>query len=154
MTDWMKTAIVGFIAGAISILIFHQGTLWAAGEMGLLKPTLYNMKGVPPWNVPTIVSQCFWGGLWGIAAAFAVERFPGYLKGWPGWVLVATVAATLVNWFVVAPIKGTTSPGMLLFTKPDAVRWSPVLGVLVVYAMWGFGMWLIARIERRAFGWP
>jgi hypothetical protein len=146
MPDWLKTAIVGFIAGAVSILIFHQGSLWVAQAMGLLKPTLYNMKPLPPWGVPTIVSQCFWGGLWGVVAAFAVERFPGYLKGWPGWVLVGAVAATLVNWFVVAPIKG--APIGYGFRVPG------LYVVLVVYAVWGFGMWLIARILRQALRWP
>ena len=142
----MRTAIVGFLAGSLSVLIFHQGTLWVAGEMGLLKPTLYNMKGVPPWNVPTIVSQCFWAGLWGIAAAFVVERLPGYLKGVLGWVLFATIIVSLANWFIVAPLKG--QPMGYGFRAPG------VYVVLVVYAVWGFGMWLIAKMARRAFNWP
>ena len=146
MPDWLKTAIVGFIAGVVSILIFHQGSLWVAQEAGLLKPTLYNMKPVPPWGVPTIVSQCFWGGLWGIAAAFVVERLPGQLKGWLGWTLFAAVVVTLANWFIVAPIKG--APLGYGFRAPG------VYVVLVVYAAWGFGMWLIARILRQALHWP
>jgi hypothetical protein len=146
MPDWMKTVIVGFIAGVISILIFHQGSLWLAGQMGLLKPTLYNMRPVPPWGVPTIVSQCFWGGLWGIAGALIVERLPGYLKGVLGWILFAAIVPTLANWFIVAPLKN--SPMGYGFRAPG------VYVVLGVYAAWGFGMWLIARIERKLFRWP
>lgn len=146
MKDWMKTVIVGFLAGVLSILIFHQGSLWVAGQMGLLKPTLYNMKGGAPWGVPTIVSQCFWGGLWGIGAALVVERLPGNLKGALGWILFAAIVPTLANWFIVAPLKG--APPGYGFRAPG------VYVVLGVYAVWGFGMWLIAQVERRLFKWP
>jgi hypothetical protein len=69
-----RTAVLGFVAGAISVLVFHQG-------MVLI---LHLMKQVPnfPWNtatfrggpfpIPVIVNQMFWGGLWGVGfAAFA-----------------------------------------------------------------------------------
>jgi hypothetical protein len=66
-----RSALIGFIAGALSVLIFHQG-------MVLI---LHLMKQVPnfPWNiatfrggpipVPVIVNQMFWGGLWGVGFA-------------------------------------------------------------------------------------
>jgi hypothetical protein len=62
---------LGFIAGAISVLVFHQGMI-------LL---LYLMKQTPnfPWDtaifrggpvpIPRIVNQMFWGGLWGVGFA-------------------------------------------------------------------------------------
>ena len=147
MNDWMKTAIVGFIAGALSVLIFHQGAFWIAKELKIL-PTirLYNMTGVPPWGVPAIISAAFWGGLWGIAAAFIVERLPGSLKGVLGWVLFAAIVVTLVNWIVVAPLKG--QPVGYGFRAPG------LYVVPAVYAVWGFGMWLIAKIERKALNCP
>ena len=77
MRDWTRTAIVGFVAGALSVLIFHQLGFWISNELGYTRATLYSMRGVPPWGVPTIVSSAFWGGLWGIAAAFLVRRLPG-----------------------------------------------------------------------------
>jgi hypothetical protein len=147
MNNWMKTAIIGFIAGALSVFIFHQGAFWIAKELKFL-PTvrLYNMAGVAPWGVPAIISAAFWGGLWGIAAAFVAERLPGSLKGVLGWVLFAAIVVTLVNWFVVAPLKG--QPIGYGFRTPSLYI------VLAVYAVWGFGMWLIAKIERRVFNWP
>jgi hypothetical protein len=147
MNDWMKTAIVGFIAGALSVFIFHQAGFFIMKELKFL-PTvrLYNMAGVPPWGVPAIISAAFWGGLWGIVGAFLIERLPGQLKGWLGWVLFAAIVVTLVNWFVVAPLKNQpTGYGF---------RMNGVWVVPVVYAIWGFGMWLLVRVQRRAFGWP
>ena len=91
--------------------------------------------------MPTIVSAAFWGGLWGILAAFLVPRLPGALGGVLGWVLFAAIIVTLVNWTVVQPIKSGQ------YRMPVM----PILVVLpLVYALWGFGMWLIARGARSA----
>src|SRR4029077_3751546 len=101
----------GFIAGAVSVLIFHQFGFFIANELGLLKVQLYNMRPVPPLGVPTIISSAFWGGLWGIAGAFLIRRLPAALDGPLGWILFAGVIVTLVNWFVVLPIKGQPMGG-------------------------------------------
>jgi hypothetical protein len=50
-----------------------------------------------------------------------------------------------VNWFVVLPIKGAPVGG--------GFRMPGVVVVPVVYAFWGFGMWLIARTTRGVLGW-
>ena len=144
MSNWMRTVLVGFIAGALSVFIFHQLGFWISNELGYTRSVLYNMRGVPPWGVPTIVSSAFWGGLWGIAAAFLVPRLPGVLSGVLGWILFAAVVVALVNWTVVLPIKSGQ------FRMPVM----PILVVLpLVYGLWGFGMWLIARLTRSAFNW-
>jgi hypothetical protein len=68
---------IGFIAGALSVLVFHQG-------MVLL---LYLMKQTPnfPWNlaimrgplpIPALVNQMFWGGLWGVGFAVVGGMIP------------------------------------------------------------------------------
>jgi hypothetical protein len=141
----MRTIIVGFIAGTISVLIFHQLGFWIANQLGLLSVPLYSLRPVPPWGVPTIASQAFWGGLWGIAAAFLMTRLPKPFNGVAGWVLFALVVVTLVNWFVVLPIKGAPVGG--------GFRMNGVVVAPAVYALWGFGMWLIATSLRRALKW-
>ncbi len=142
MSGWMRTVIIGFVAGALSVLIFHQLGFWLANELGYARAALYNMRGVPPWGVPAIVSSAFWGGLWGIVAAFLVPRLPGAWGGVLGWILFAAIIVAIVNWTVVLPIKSGrfNMPGM------------PILVVLpLVYGLWGFGMWLIAGAMRSAF---
>lgn len=144
MSGWMRTVIVGFVAGALSVLIFHQLGFWLSNELGYTRAALYNMRGVPPWGVPAIVSSAFWGGLWGIVAAFLVPRLPGALGGALGWILFAAIIVAIVNWSVVLPIKSGrfNMPGM------------PIIVVLpLVYGLWGFGMWLIARGMRAVLGW-
>jgi len=144
MSKWMRTVIVGFIAGALSVLVFHQLGFWISNELGYTRAALYNMRGVPPWGVPTIVSSAFWGGLWGIVAALLVLRLPGALGGVLGWILFAAIIVAIVNWAVVLPLKSGrfNMPGM------------PIIVVLpLVYGLWGFGMWLIARAARGALGW-
>jgi hypothetical protein len=140
----MRTAIAGFVAGAVSVLLFHQFGFFIANELGLLKAQLYNMRPVPPLGVPTIISSAFWGGLWGIAGAYVVPRLPAALDGPVGWILFAGIIVTLVNWFIVLPIKGAPIGGG--FRMPNVVV------VPLVYAFWGLGMWLIFGLVRRALG--
>lgn len=145
MNKRIGTVLVGFVAGALSVLIFHQLGFWIANQLGYTRVPLYNMRGVPPWGVPYIISAAFWGGLWGIAAAFLVPRMRGVMGGFLGWILFAAVVVSLANWFVVLPLKSGGT-----FRMPTM----PILAVLpMVYGLWGFGMWLIGRLLRAAPGW-
>jgi hypothetical protein len=141
----MRTIIAGFIAGFVSVLIFHQLGFFISNELGLTKAQLYSMRPLPPFGVPAILSSAFWGGLWGIAGAYLVPRLPTALDGPVGWILFAGIVVTLVNWFVVLPIKGTPVGG--------GFRMPGVVVVPLVYAFWGFGMWLIIGLVRRALRW-
>jgi hypothetical protein len=145
MNKWMRTALVGFMAGALSVLVFHQLGFWTANELGYARAAIYNMRGVPPWGVPAIVSSAFWGGLWGVVAAFLVPKLPTGLDGVLGWILFAAIIVSLVNWFVVLPLKGLPTGGG--FRLPGLVV------LPVVYGFWGFGMWVIAKLARGALGW-
>ena len=140
MMRFLQTVLIGFVAGALGVLIFHQAGFWIANELGYAKVPLYNWTGVKPWGVPFIVSAAFWGGLWGILFSFVVPRLPGFLSGVLGWILFAAIVVTAVNWLVVLPLKGL----------PPGNGWRmPGLVVLpLVYGLWGFGMWLIARVLR------
>jgi hypothetical protein len=136
-----RTIVAGFIAGALSVLVFHQLGFYFAAELGFGRPNLYNMRPVPPWGVPTIVSQAFWGGLWGSVGAFIVTRLPGILGGALGWILFAITLVLAVNWFVVPPIKGGPIGG--------GWRLPGVAVVPIVYALWGFGMWVFYGLARK-----
>lgn len=145
MSGALRTVVVGFLAGALSVLVFHQLGFWLSSKLLSTSFTLYNMRPVPPWGVPTIVSLAFWGGIWGILAAFLVPRLPGALGGVLGWILFAAIIVTLVNWFVVLPIKGAPMGG--------GFRLPGVVVVPIVYGIWGFGMWVFARLIRTTLNW-
>jgi hypothetical protein len=145
MNNALRTVVLGFVAGALSVLVFHQLGFWTASKLLNTTFTLYNMRPVPPWGVPTIVSLAFWGGLWGILAAFVVPRLPGALSDVLGWILFAAIIVTLVNWFVVLPIKGQP--------MGNGFRLPGVVVVPIVYGVWGFGMWAFARLLRTTLNW-
>ena len=71
---------LGFIAGAIAVLIFHQGMVEAMHALGVVQFSPYRTTPVPPFGVPVIVSNCFWGGLWGVLFGLVMPRFT-----WPTW---------------------------------------------------------------------
>ena len=78
MNNWMRTALVGFIAGALSVLIFHQLGFWIANELGLARAGIYNMRGVPPWGVPAIMSQTAPSGAFN-AAGLVLSTTTGFV---------------------------------------------------------------------------
>jgi hypothetical protein len=141
--DPPKRAVLGFVAGVISVLVFHQGA-WALFHLFGLMPPPYPMGPVPPWSVPLTINFCFWGGLYGLVYGLLLPKLtmPPWLSG-----LVLGVIAALVLWFVVAPIKG----------RPLANGWVPrtMLVVLTIHVVWGIGVGLImqvatTRIPQRA----
>lgn len=136
-------AVLGFVAGAISVLVFHQGA-WALFHLAGLMPPPYPMTPVPPWSVPLTIDFCFWGGVYGLVYGLLLPKLtmPPWLSG-----LILGVIATLVLWFIVAPIKG----------RPIANGWVPrtMLVVLVIHSVWGIGVGLIlplltSRMPQRA----
>ena len=137
-----RTALCGFIAGAVAYLVFHQGGFWALTHAGVLNASTWPMVSTRPFGVPQVVSYMFWTGLWGVLAAFLVPRVT--MPRWLGWVLFAAVVVTLVNWFIVLPLKGSPVGG--------GFRMPGVVVAPLVYGFWGLGMWLIYRALQRPLG--
>ena len=125
---------LGFIAGAIAVLTFHQGMIAAlhAASPQWVPFLPYRMTPVPPFGVPVIASNCFWGGLWGAAFGIFLPRYT-----WPMWLcgLVLGILAVLAGWFIVAPIKG----------QPIAGGWvaSNMARSLLINGFFGIGVGVI-----------
>jgi hypothetical protein len=100
-------ALFGFVAAAVSVLIFHQA-MWAAlhelALPGMAMPPPYPMDPIAPWGVPRIVNLCFWGGLYGIVFGLLQPRFtrPLWFCG-----LCMGIIAALVGLLLVPAIKGS-----------------------------------------------
>ena len=108
MPNAVNKTIAGFIAGFLAVAIFHQGMYL------LLKQTGVPLPGAP-WNMapfagaygmPTVVNQCFWGGLWGILFAFLVDRMPGGPSWLKGFIFGVIFPMLLGSWLIVALVKG------------------------------------------------
>ena len=139
-------AILGFVAGAISVAIFHQGILELFHLAGMA-PQPWSMQPVPPLGVPRVLDLCFWGGSYGIFFGLLLPRIR--IPLWIAGILLGFVAAS-VSWLVVAPLKGL----------PLGYGWHPdaVIRSLVINGGWGLGVGLIlplmipaavSRVRRR-----
>jgi hypothetical protein len=135
---------IGFIAGVLGILVFHQPTIALLQLIEGRPLSVYRwLPSVPPIGVPTIVNACFWGGLWGIVFYWLVRRFRGR---WPAWAigLVAGVVLTagLGGWLIVPLIKGTPIFG--------GFNWPTMWRSPLIHGMFGLGSALFAELlEKR-----
>ncbi|HEY7382756.1 MAG TPA: hypothetical protein VH835_01625 [Dongiaceae bacterium] len=133
--------VIGFVAGALAVFIFHQLTILLLSLGAATPGNVYSMRPIPPFGVPAVFNQAFWGGLWGCVFALVADRFP---RSWPLWLaglVFGAVGPTLVGWFVVAPLKG--NPVAQGF---DAARmWrGPVIN-----GMFGLGLGIFFDLLRR-----
>jgi hypothetical protein len=121
---------VGFVSGAVAVLLFHQGALGLLHALSLTQSAPYPMNPTAPFGLPAIASLAFWGGLWGIVLAAALARVHGAAFILDA-ALFGAILPTLVAWFVVAPLKG----------QPVAAGFAPVAMLVgpIVNAAWGLG---------------
>jgi hypothetical protein len=104
MSATTRTALFGFIAAVISVLVAHQVMVLALHLAGLIPAAPYSFRP-NAWGVPILLNGMFWGGLWGVAFAFLAGRLPGdtwlkgLLAGWIGPLLLG-------NWIILPLIRG------------------------------------------------
>ena len=98
-----RRAVLGFVAGVIAVLIFHQGA-WATLHLAGLMPPPFPVGPTPPWGVPETFNFCFWGGLWGLFLGGLFLTLPAI-----GPVVVLGSLAALV----VSAIEGAVVAGGL-----------------------------------------
>jgi hypothetical protein len=127
LTRWI---VVGFIAGAVAVLIFHQGAVVLLNALELTERAPYSMQPTQPYGVPQVWSLAFWGGVWGALFAVLLRRLDGARLVAASLVLGA-VLPTIVAWFVVAPLKSQPVAAGLV---PMAMAFG-----VIVNAAWGLG---------------
>jgi hypothetical protein len=132
----LKLIAFGFVAGALSTLIFHQSLWYVLNVVGLIPwdRQAWPFDPIPPFGVPSIISKAFWGGLWGAALTPLLARLRGGTY-WAGWILVGAIALPFVAFFVVPLIKGLPIPPL----------WPRMLASILLNSVWGFGTGLIFK---------
>lgn len=125
-----------FAAGAIAVLVFHQGALTVLHGFGLVGEP-FPVEPTWPLGIPVIWSITFWGGVWGIVFGAVEPRFPRGAMYWAAAFVFGAVFPTLVAWFVVAPLKGDPLAGGWNLAR----MW---IGPLLNGA-WGLGTALLLR---------
>jgi hypothetical protein len=106
-----RRAGLAFVAGFLAVLVFHQPVFALLHAAGLIPVAAYNVRPVPPFGVPEVLSAAFWGGVWGVVFALVEPRLPRGPGYWVAAALFGAVALTVVFWFVAAPLKGLPVAG-------------------------------------------
>jgi hypothetical protein len=134
----MNRILLSFCAGFIATIVFHQLALEGLHLAGVTARSAYNLQGVPPFGVPSVLSLAFWGGVWGMIMIPAIAR----VRGVAYWIVAAVFGAilpTLVAAFVVAPLKGVKMP----------MTGANIATGLIVNAAWGLGTAITYRLFKR-----
>jgi len=136
-TSCIKLCALGFLAGFVATLIFHQSAWFVLHQAGVVaadRPA-WPLDPIAPFGVPSVLSKAFWGGLWGAGLAQLLARREG-VSYWASWIVVGAIVPTLFGMYVVTLIKGEPAPEL----------W-PRLGISsMVNAAWGFGTALILQL--------
>ena len=136
----LKNTIAGFVAGAITVLLFHQVMYWLLKMAGMpLQGTPWNFTALPAaYGLPTLLNQMFWGGLWGVLYAAICDRLPGQdvVKG---MIFGCLFPMLLGSWLVVPLIKG--GPLFSGAAKDGVMKLLP--GLLLNGVAFGIGLALL-----------
>ncbi|HVZ06414.1 hypothetical protein [Rhodopila sp.] len=120
---------LGSVAGALSVLLFHQTSLQILFWIGLAPQPAFRLAHVPPFFMPMVVSLTFWGAVYGALFGFVSIRLPGRLI-WYG--IPLGLAALAMSWFVFLPLKGLP----IAFGGDVA----PMARSAMAYLLWGIGV--------------
>ncbi len=129
MTLSPYTLLLGFLAAAISVIVVHQGIVFALNKAGIWPAKPWSMAPIGPYKVPTIVNSVFWGGLWGVVFA-AIQRYIPGDTVWQQGLVFGWLMALVSNFTILPLIKGQP-----LFMGSDARKIAIVLAILS-----GFGI--------------
>ena len=93
MPQPVRLSILGFLGGALAVLIFHQSLWYLLNLIGLIPPErpAWPFDPIAPFGVPSVISKAFWGGVWGAVLAPLLSRLRGR-SYWAGWITVAAIA--------------------------------------------------------------
>jgi hypothetical protein len=155
-TSAIGRAVMGFIAGALSVVTVMSAAWWltqAAGYIPANANPLWTMEPRVPvwiarsiagmnWDIPRVANLAFWGGVWGLALSLLFAGLRG-AAWWLAWILAgAIVVAAMAIWGVPA-IKGQP------LAAPSAQR---LLISGFLNGMWGLGaaIWLMLLGRGRA----
>jgi hypothetical protein len=139
--------VLGFIAAAIAVVTVHEGVIYLLTQSGFIRSTAWGMQPIPPWGVPRLINNIFWGGLWGSLFALIYEWLPGgwaWLKGLIYGLLIVVVS----NWILLPLIKGQVfgQPNQVLFGGWDPRR---MAAAAIIVGAYGLALGLIYGLMGR-----
>ena len=131
--------VLGFVAAAITVVVVHESIIYVLAAAGYIPNRAWSMTpAIPPWGVPRLINNIFWGGLWGALFGLIHDRIPGgtsWLKGLVYGLMIVVVS----NWILLPLIKGRIfgQANQVLFSG-----WVPERMLVTVVIIGGFGIGL------------
>lgn len=134
--------LIAFISGLLAVFIFHQPMLAILKAIAFAPEKLvpFTMKPTTPLGIPRTFSLAFWGGIWGVALAIALTWTRSF-NYWLSALIFGALFPSLVNWFLVQPLKGEPVGGGWAFPG--------VVTSLIINGIWGLGTALLIRLLSR-----
>ncbi len=139
---------IGFVAAAIAVVTVHQSIIYGLASAKILPASAraWSMAAVPPYGVPKIVNDIFWGGLWGALFAAIWPKLPGGAM-WLRGLIFGLLIALFSSWTLLPFIKGTIFklPNQTYFAGFDPTR---MIATLVIVGGFGLATGLIYSVLR------
>jgi hypothetical protein len=133
ITSLLRHVIAAFLTGAVAVLLVHQPVIALLHWAGATPIAAYSLRATSPWGVPVLLSLSFWGGVWTIPIAWALDRLPRRWFYWLGAMLLGAVPPTLTTWIVIFPMRGL----------PPAAFNTVVPVALMANGTWGLGIGIL-----------
>jgi len=139
----VKSLAIGFIAGAIAVVTVHEIIDFILYSAGVFPRVPWSMQPSAMTGVPQIISDMFWGGIWGIIFVLLYSVIPGSgptVKG----LIFGIVGPAIIGVFILVPLITGRFPLFFAF--------DPVLigSVLLILAGFGAAMgWLYGLISSK-----
>lgn len=135
MIRWL---FLGFVAGFLATLIFHQLTLCVLWAVGFAPFKPFSMALTKPFGVPAVISLAFWGGLWGSVFVLITGRLLKHGVYWIVAFLFGAILPTAVALLIVLPLKGHPMGG--------GWRLPLLITAFLVNGAWGVGTGLALKV--------
>jgi hypothetical protein len=135
---------LGFVAGLVSVLTFHQGTIGLMYLLGFVPNPPYNMAARPPLGVPGVFSASFWGGLWIMVFAAVTWYRPSLRRTNRDLVI-----AGLLWGAVVIPLFNLLVLGPVIYGRPFAFALPGFIRGMIIHGMFGLGAAVFMILGQR-----
>jgi len=140
----LKSLAFGFIAGAIAVVTVHEIIDLILNKAGVFPRVPWSMEPSAVTGVPQIVSDMFWGGVWGIVFVLLYAFIPGGSPALKG-LIFGVLGPAILGVFILVPLITGRFPLFFDF-DPKLVG-----SVLLILAGFGAGMgWLYGLLDGRA----
>jgi len=142
-----KKLALGFVAGAIATVTAHEIIDYILHAAGIFPRVPWSMTPAGVTGVPQIVSDIFWGGLWGVLFALISDKIPGEnltVKG----LIFGIAGPAILGVFILLPLITGRFP---LFFGGDVKLLGSVLLILAGFRR-GDGLALWVPVEQNGHG--